>query len=319
MPSPVALISVPQILLGKPGHVAVVSLAATIVFSSGIRPPIINHEALQVLALTIGSILAVAVVAGVLICIPDFVNGTHRSRHRRRGRARHRTRHGQNSNGNGDGNGSGDVNVNGSGNQFRRSSRSRERLNQNDYPHPSSTVKSYSSNTTATSSSRKETPSMPPLPTTPRTNNSSSNNNRNSNRNSNSNSGSSQPPRTNTNDVTANFKTTPGRVPVSIDSQRRNSSPPCLPSQAASLSQYCLNPIVERKLEDLLDYDDYWWRELDSRTQYYALILGYTQVTWDDDFELDDLPCEDWDWDEMTKEQKAAAHHFGYDEATWTD
>jgi hypothetical protein len=66
-----------------------------------------------------------------------------------------------------------------------------------------------------------------------------------------------------------------------------------------------------------MDYDDYWWRELDSRTQYYALILGYTQATWDDDFDLDDLPCEDWDWDEMTLEQRAAAQHFGYDKESW--
>jgi len=68
-----------------------------------------------------------------------------------------------------------------------------------------------------------------------------------------------------------------------------------------------------------MDFDDYWWRELDSRTQYYALILGYTQATWDDDYELDDLPCEDWDWDEMTTEQQAAAQHFGYTQATWDD
>ena len=68
-----------------------------------------------------------------------------------------------------------------------------------------------------------------------------------------------------------------------------------------------------------MDFDDYWWRELDSRTQYYALILGYTQVTWDDDFDIEELPCEDWDWDEMTKEQKAAAQHFGYTEETWSD
>ncbi len=68
-----------------------------------------------------------------------------------------------------------------------------------------------------------------------------------------------------------------------------------------------------------MDYADCYWRELDSRTQYYALIMGYTQRTWDKDFELDDLVCEDWDWDEMTKEQKAAATHFGYNEETWNE
>ena len=91
-----------------------------------------------------------------------------------------------------------------------------------------------------------------------------------------------------------------------------------LPSQR-TLSQDCLHPIKERKLEDLPDYDDDWWYELDSRTQYYALILGYTQVTWDEDHELDELPCEDWYWDEMTIEQRAAVQHFGYNKETWTD
>eukprot|EP00531_Pseudo-nitzschia_arenysensis_P013210 CAMPEP_0116126614 /NCGR_PEP_ID=MMETSP0329-20121206/6422_1 /TAXON_ID=697910 /ORGANISM="Pseudo-nitzschia arenysensis, Strain B593" /LENGTH=196 /DNA_ID=CAMNT_0003620701 /DNA_START=273 /DNA_END=865 /DNA_ORIENTATION=+ len=79
------------------------------------------------------------------------------------------------------------------------------------------------------------------------------------------------------------------------------------------------NPIAERKLEDLMDYDEFYWGELDSRTQYCALILGYTPATWDEDFDLDDLICEDWDWDEMTKEQKAAAQHFGYTKETWSD
>ena len=261
MPSIIHLFTVPQIPIGKPGHVVLVSLVATIMFSSGYRTPIINREAIQVLFLTIGSILAVAVVAGILICIPEFVNGGHDSRrhHRRRGRGRQRTRYGNNNN--------------------KRLDQSMERLNQNEYPSFSTNARSSSPNTIS-NSSRKKSPSMPPLSSQPR-----------------------------------------GRAPVTPTqrnrSKRRLSSPPSLPSQE-SLS-HILNPIAERKLEDLMDFDDYWWRELDSRTQYYALILGYTQATWDDDYELDDLPCEDWDWDEMTTEQQAAAQHFGYTQATWDD
>ena len=84
--------------------------------------------------------------------------------------------------------------------------------------------------------------------------------------------------------------------------------------QAKPKHQSSLNPIVERKLED--EYD-YWWYELDSKTQNYAMILGYTQYTWDNDYELEDLPCEDWYWDEMTEEEKAAAQHFGYSKDEW--
>mmetsp|Transcript_5285 Transcript_5285/g.11057 ORF Transcript_5285/g.11057 Transcript_5285/m.11057 type:complete len:278 (+) Transcript_5285:251-1084(+) len=264
-----------------PKRIAGAILAVIAACSTSYGKALLNHEAFQVLALTLASIVSVSIVAGILICIPDTMNGRHRSRTRRsRGRRRHRTRH---------------HNIQ----NYRRSSRSRERLNQNEYPSSSSTtIKSVSSDTTTTTSSRKKAPSMPPLPITPRMSGSGSGSNKKNN--------------------------TPGRVPVSgpsaqrTASPRRYSSPPSLPSQA-QLSHFCLNPIVERKLEDLMDYDDYWWRELDSRTQYYALILGYTQMTWDDDFDIDDLPCEDWDWDEMTKEQKAAAVHFGYNEETWTD
>jgi len=271
MQSAIALLVIPHIPKGMSGQIAVASVVATICLFSGYTAPIMNHEAFQVLALTIFSIVAVAVVAGILICIPDFVDGNHRTR--RRGRGRTRTRQGNNSN------------------NSRQSNWFRERLNQNNYP-SASTTKSQSMNST-TSASRKKTPSMPPLSPAGTSGGSTS-------------------------------KNAPGRVPVSglstprKISPRRFSSPPALPSPT-NPSQYSLNPIVERKLEDLMDYDDYWWRELDSRTQYYALILGYTQVTWDDDFELDDLPCEDWDWEEMTKEQKAAAQHFGYTRESWSE
>mmetsp|Transcript_24146 Transcript_24146/g.52904 ORF Transcript_24146/g.52904 Transcript_24146/m.52904 type:complete len:158 (-) Transcript_24146:818-1291(-) len=155
-------------------------------------------------------------------------------------------------------------------------------------------------------SSRQKSPSMPPLPIRSRANNSSSNIDDSN---------------------AANYDNTPGRVPVSSTSSaqrsskspRRHSLPPSLPSQALTQNSNCLNPIVERKLEDLMDFDDYWWRELDSRTQYYALILGYTVAAWDEDLSLDDLPCEDWDWEDMTNEQKAAAQHFGYSQETWED
>lgn len=135
----------------------------------------------------------------------------------------------------------------------------------------------------------KKVPSLPPRPSHPRT----------------------------TNSNYFNYNSTTGRVRSSNSRYRRYSSPPSL---GRSLSQQStLNPIAERRLEDLPDYDDYWWRELDSRTKYYALILGYTQPTWDEDHELYDLICEDWYWDEMTKEQKAAAQYFGYTKETWND
>lgn len=143
-------------------------------------------------------------------------------------------------------------------------------------------------------SSRGKTPSLPPLSTQSR------------------------------NVRVVNSKSTTSLHPVSSKQAhrtpplRRYSSPPCLPLQDSN-SQQSLNPIAERKLEDLMDYDEFYWGELDSRTQYCALILGYTPATWDEDFDLDDLICEDWDWDEMTKEQKAAAQHFGYTKETWSD
>ena len=278
MHSIVALFTVPHIPPEMSGQVAVVSLAVAVLLSSGYRTPIMNHEGFQVLALTLGSICGVAVVAGILICIPDLISASDRSRHRGRGRARHRTQRGNKNNSN-----------------RPQPPSSKERLNQNDYPSSSLPTKSISSHSAMTNS-RKKSPSMPPSTTTSR----------------------------NSKGANMNPTSTPDLVPVSKEKiqrkpiLRRYSSPPSLPLQE-STSQLSLNTIAERKLENLMDYEDYWWRELDSRTQYCALILGYTPSTWDDDFELEDLDCEEWDWDEMTKEQKAAAIHFGYDEESWTD
>ena len=85
----------------------------------------------------------------------------------------------------------------------------------------------------------------------------------------------------------------------------------------SSSNMNALVPIVEGKEEDGMF--DYWWYELDSKTKYFALILGYTEITWDQDKQLEDLSCEDLDWDELTEEQKEAARYFGYDQDTWDE
>jgi hypothetical protein len=75
-----------------------------------------------------------------------------------------------------------------------------------------------------------------------------------------------------------------------------------------------LNSILEHQLEDQFDC---WWKELDSQTQYFALLLGYTPQTWDADLELEDLECEEWEWNDLTPEQQAAAIYFGYTQQEW--
>ncbi|KAG7348920.1 hypothetical protein IV203_011517 [Nitzschia inconspicua] len=92
---------------------------------------------------------------------------------------------------------------------------------------------------------------------------------------------------------------------------RRRSSSSLLPPRTSSP---CLNSITEGQMEDEFDI---WWRELDSQTKYFALLLGYTQKTWDEDYELEDLECENFYWDELTPEQQAAAIYFGCDPNEW--
>lgn len=65
-----------------------------------------------------------------------------------------------------------------------------------------------------------------------------------------------------------------------------------------------LNPIEERL--------DIWWDEVDSDTQKYAIALGWDKSKWDDEWEIQDLPCEHLYWKELTEEQKTAARYFGY-------
>mmetsp|Transcript_15874 Transcript_15874/g.32821 ORF Transcript_15874/g.32821 Transcript_15874/m.32821 type:complete len:258 (+) Transcript_15874:171-944(+) len=254
------------------GQVGLVSLTIPVgaLLFSGYGTWIINHQTVQVLALSLGSITAVAVSAAILICIPDLINGSYPSR--RRGRTRRRNNHKNKTN-------------------SSQSQRSKEGSNQSDYQ-STSTTQSQPCNSFA-NSSRKKTPSLPPLST--------------QNRNT----------RVVNSKSTTSLHLVSGKQAHRTPPARRYSSPPCLLQKENS--QRSLNPIVERKLEDMMAYDDFYWVELDSRTQYFALILGYTPATWDEDLDLDDLVCEDWDWDEMTKEQKAAAQHFGYTEDTWDD
>ena len=255
------------------GQVAVASLAIVIALSSGYGTQIMNNEAFQVFALSVGSILAVAVAASILICIPDLLHARNRSRRqgRRRG-TRHR------------------------GQKGSKSSKRKERVIPKDTSSNTSVLTHHSQSTHSTlsmNSSTKKSPLMTPLTPQSRYN---------------------RPPST---------KGTPSLVSVSDDSTRCKPLPrqfgsaPSLQRHESSASLQSLDPIAEHKGEE--DYVDCYWRELDSRTQYYALIMGYTQRTWDKDFDLDDLVCEDWDWDEMTKEQKAAATHFGYNKETWNE
>ena len=60
-----------------------------------------------------------------------------------------------------------------------------------------------------------------------------------------------------------------------------------------------------------------WWEDLDEETQKQAAILTYTQELWDDDYDLEDLPCDSWYWKDMTEEQRKAANFFGYTRVTW--
>jgi len=69
-------------------------------------------------------------------------------------------------------------------------------------------------------------------------------------------------------------------------------------------------------LEDKLDV---WWSEVDPETQKHAEALTYTQQFWDEDYYLEDLPCDAWYWKDMNEEQKAAARHFGYTPSTWDE
>lgn len=265
-----ALVKFPS---GMMGQSVVACLAVLIALSSRYRSSIINNEAFQVFLLSLASILAVAIAASILICLPDVLNGRKRSRRQgRRRESRHRSQRGS------------------------KSSKKKERVilkecssNSSVLSHPSQSTHS----TISMNSSTKKSPSTPPLTSQSRYNR------------------------------FTNTKSTPSLVSASDDSTRRKplqrqfNSTPSLHDSSASLQN--LNPIAEHKREDRMDFADCYWRELDSRTQYYALIMGYTQSTWDRDFELDDLVCEDWDWDEMTKEQKAAATHFGYNRETWDD
>lgn len=114
-------------------------------------------------------------------------------------------------------------------------------------------------------------------------------------------------------------------VPSTKSSQSSSTSPLCTTGNHRSYSNsnlllFSSSPPLQSIQEQIReDQFDCWWDELDSQTQYYALILSYTKETWDRDFELEDLPCEDWYWEEMSQEQKTAAAYFGYSEETWDE
>lgn len=57
------------------GHSVVVSFAVIISYFSGCYRSLISYEVFQVLAMCLGSIIGVTIVAGVLIYIPDVIDG----------------------------------------------------------------------------------------------------------------------------------------------------------------------------------------------------------------------------------------------------
>jgi len=67
---------------------------------------------------------------------------------------------------------------------------------------------------------------------------------------------------------------------------------------------------IEKKL-------DIWWDDADDETKRLAQVLGWDKHKWDDDWAIEQLPCEHWWWRDMTEEQQKAARHFGYGRGTW--
>mmetsp|Transcript_31650 Transcript_31650/g.35437 ORF Transcript_31650/g.35437 Transcript_31650/m.35437 type:complete len:335 (+) Transcript_31650:48-1052(+) len=321
MPSPAIPAPTAPSPLSILGHFVVVSFAVIISYFSGCYRSLISYEVFQVLALSLGSIIGVAIVAGVLIYIPDVIDGRIRSENDKKNRKRdrrnrnHRNSHHHHNRG---------RTLHRSGDQDHGLSHNSNNNSNSKNLHKHSTTTTWGGGSASkikySSSSHVTSSLLPPRPSQPRTINS---NNYNTNIITDRvyhqlSSNYRQRSRSRSRSLSSRSGSGSSSSSSRNSNKRRYSSPPSLPSQR-SLSQDCLNPIKERKLEDLPDYDDDWWYELDSRTQYCALILGYTQVTWDEDHELDELPCEDWYWDEMTIEQRAAAQHFGYNKETWTD
>jgi hypothetical protein len=64
---------------------------------------------------------------------------------------------------------------------------------------------------------------------------------------------------------------------------------------------------------------DIWWSEASEDTKKHAGVLGWDQEKWDDDWMIEDLPCEHLYWKDLSEEQKAAAKHFGYNKALWDE
>lgn len=70
--------------------------------------------------------------------------------------------------------------------------------------------------------------------------------------------------------------------------------------------------LIEKKL-------NVWWSDLDKPTMDHAAALGWSQATWDDDYEIVDLAVDKVYWKDLTAPQQAAALHFGYTKATWDE
>ena len=95
-------------------------------------------------------------------------------------------------------------------------------------------------------------------------------------------------------------------APVPYDSQ---SFSECSYQEKQAAMYLHMSPI-DKKL-------DLWWDDVDEETKKYAHVLGWDHHKWDDDWEIEDLPCEHWNWNDMTNEQQEAGRHFGYGRGTW--
>lgn len=56
-----------------------------------------------------------------------------------------------------------------------------------------------------------------------------------------------------------------------------------------------------------------------SDTKNAALAIGWSQESWDEDWNIKDLPIEHKYWADLTEAEKAGASYFGYIQSTWDE
>jgi len=66
---------------------------------------------------------------------------------------------------------------------------------------------------------------------------------------------------------------------------------------------------------DVVDYNDYYWKELPESAQKAAEVLGYTQAMWDK--ETGCPACENKSWRRLSQAEQNAAKVLGYNQVKW--